>query len=150
MSSKKSIATHHARQRSSILQHEIPHSRMLVRPYGHSQTPICPGIWGINSSRGNSIRYLLEVLQKQRWRQQLASQLSSMEDTEGTEVNPHLHLHYYHCSVNFEIPSLFMQSWIFDVVFFSCNSKIFIMLPPFQLFHIHAGSSMEKILEVEN
>ena len=50
LSSKKSIATHHARQRSSILQHEIPHSRMLVRPYGHSQTPICPGIWGINSS----------------------------------------------------------------------------------------------------
>ena len=50
LSSKKSIATHHARQRSSILQHEIPHSRMLERPYEHSQTPICPGIWGINSS----------------------------------------------------------------------------------------------------
>ena len=30
----------HARQRSSILQHEIPHSRMLVRPSEHSQTPI--------------------------------------------------------------------------------------------------------------
>ena len=89
LSSKKSIATHHARQRSSILQHEIPHSRMLVRPYGHSQTPICPGIWGINSSRGNSIRYLLEVLQKQRWRQQLASQLSTTEDTGGGKVNSH-------------------------------------------------------------
>ena len=50
LSSKKSIATHHARQRSSILQHEIPHSRMLERPYEHSQTPIRPGIWGINSS----------------------------------------------------------------------------------------------------
>ena len=148
LSSKKSIATHHARQRSSILQHEIPHSRMLVRPYGHSQTPICPGIWGINSSRGNSIRYLLEVLQKQRWRQQLASQLSTMEGTVDTEVKSHSI--YYCCSVNFEWHFFFIQSWIFDVVFFSCNSKIFIMLPPFQLFHIHAGSSMEKILEVEN
>ena len=89
VSSKKSIATHHARQRSSILQHEIPHSQMLERPYEHSQTPIRPGIWGINSSRGNSIRYLLEVLQKQRWRQQLASQLSTMEDTGGGKVNSH-------------------------------------------------------------
>ena len=89
LSSKKSIATHHARQRSSILQHEIPHSRMLERPYEHSQTPICPDIWGINSSRGNSTRYLLEVLQKQRWRQQLASQLSTTEDTGGGKVNSH-------------------------------------------------------------
>ena len=89
LSSKKSIATHHARQRSSILQHEIPHSRMLERRYEHSQTPICPGIWGINSSRGNSRRYLLEVLQKQRWRQQLASQLSTTEDTGGGKVNSH-------------------------------------------------------------
>ena len=86
---KKSIAPRRTRQRSSILQHEIPHSRMLVRPYGHSQTPICPGIWGINSSRGNSIRYLLEILQKQRWRQQLASQLSTTEDTGGGKVNSH-------------------------------------------------------------
>ena len=45
LSSKKSIATHHARQRSSILQHEIPYSRMLERPYERSQTPICPGVW---------------------------------------------------------------------------------------------------------
>ena len=137
MSSKKSIATHHARQRSSILQHEIPHSRMLERPYEHSQTPICPGIWGINSSRGNSRRYLLEVLQKQRWRQQLASQLSTTEDTGGGKVNSRFI--YYCWSVNFEIPFLFMQSWIFDVVFFSCESNFFILLPPYQLLYAHAG-----------
>ena len=47
LSSKKSIATHHARQRSSILQHEIPHSRMLERPNELSQTPIFTEVRGV-------------------------------------------------------------------------------------------------------
>ena len=45
--SNKTIATHHARLRPSILQHEIPHSRMLVRPYERSQTPNHAEIRGV-------------------------------------------------------------------------------------------------------
>ena len=56
----------------------------------------------------------------------------------------------YRRSVNFEYAFSFTQSWIFDVVFSSFNSKIFTSPPPIQLLHAHAGSSTEKTLEVEN
>ena len=71
-----------------------------------------------------------------------------MEETMDDEAI--LSFIFYCSGVNFEYTFSLMQSWIFDVVFFSCESNFFILLPPYQLFHIHAGSSMEKILEVEN
>ena len=55
-----------------------------------------------------------------------------MEETEETEV---ISCFTFYCwSVSFEWNALFMKSWTNKVLFFSCDSKIFIWRPPVKLF----------------
>ena len=54
-----------------------------------------------------------------------------MEETKDTEVTSCFT--FYCWSVSFEWHLSFKWSWISDVCFFSCDSKIFIWRPPFQL-----------------
>ena len=55
-----------------------------------------------------------------------------MEETEDTQVISCFTLYCWSVSFAGHLP--FKWSWISNVCFFSCDSKIFILLPPYQLF----------------